>query len=251
MNRFGKAVAVLIGLALAVPFVLTLMHSPEVVGALGVGAVGLKALISIPVSARPFQQLNVMANPVEAGQGEAIPHILYDTQLYTSGATTTLTYFSATQTDRTLSNLQAGGQLPDPQWFEIHNLGFDVLADGTTNAAATELGIYDDIQKLMLVGRPIFTLQLSDKNYGPYPLSFLHTSGGAQGALTGTVAASAVFQFANNSIPDGGWNWRGAVIIPPKVGFQIGVQFSAAQTLAAGNTQLRFWMAGVLQRRVL
>ncbi len=209
------------------------------------------ALISVPVKARPFSELNILANPVEAQQGEAISHILYDTQTYTSAATTNLTYFAASQTDRTLSNMGSGGQLPDPQWMEIHNLGFDVLNDGTTNAAATELGIYDDIQKLMLVGRPIFTLTLSDKTYGPYPLSFLHTSGGAQGFVAGTVAASAVFQFANNSVPDGGWNWRGSVIIPPKVGFFVTVQWAAAQTLAGGNPPLRFWMAGVLQRRVL
>lgn len=224
-------------------------HSPLFAMAAGTGL--HLALIAPPVKARTFAELNILANPVEAQQGEAISHILYDTQTYTSAATTRLTYFSATQTDRTLSNLQAGGQLPDPQWFEIHNIGFDVLADGTTNAAATELGVYDDIQKLMLVGRPTFQLNLSDKQYGPYPLSFLHTSGGAVGQLTGTVAASAVFQFANNSVPDGGWNWRGSVIIPPKVGFNVEVVWTAAQTLAIGNTPLRFWFAGVLQRRVL
>lgn len=212
------------------------------------GGVAL-AYIAPAVVAKRFDELNFAANPVEAGQGEAISHILYDTQTYTSAATTTLTFFSNTQTDKTLSNLQAAGQLADPQWFEIHNLGLDILNDAST--AANETGIADDIQKIMLVGRPIFTLNLSDKQYGPYPLSFLHTSGGFVGSITGTAAATNNIAVGNNGLSDGGWNWRGSVIIPPKVGFFVTVQWAAAQTLAAGNPPLRFWMAGVLQRRVL
>lgn len=242
MRVFKLALGAMLMVALAIA-----IHHVGPLAELGTGL----ALISIPVTPRTFQQLNQLANPVEAGQGEAIPHILYDTETYTSASTLTMSFFTTTKTDRTLSNMNTAGQLPDPQWFEIHNLGFDVLTDGTLNNAVSEAGVYDDIQKLMLVARPTFTLQLSDKLYGPYPLRFLHTSGGAQGALTGTLAASNTIQFANNSIPDGGWNWRGAIIIPPKVGFNVTVQFATAQTLAIGNTPLSFWMAGVLQRRVL
>lgn len=234
----------LLACCLAVVVTMFTSHS-----ALAAGVTTL-AYIAPQVVARRFDDLNYLANPVEAGQGEAISSILYDTQTYTSAATTQLTYFAAAQTDRTLSNMGTGGQLPDPQWFEIHNLGFDILADGFSSAVA-ETGIYDDIQKLMLVGRPIFTLSLSDKQYGPFPLSFLHTSGGAVGVATGTFAAGTSVSFANNSVPDGGWNWRGSVIIPPKVSFNVTVQWANAQTLAAGNPALRFWMSGVLQRRVL
>jgi hypothetical protein len=204
-------------------------------------------MIAPAVVARTWTELNAIANPAEARQGEAIPFILYDSQPYVSAVTTILTFFQGTQVDRTLSNLQTAGQLPDPQWLEIHNLGFDILIDATETAAET--GSLDDIAKLMLVGRPIFTLSLSDKAYGPFPLSFLHTSGGPVGALaTGTADT---IQVGNNGISDGGWNWRGSVVIPPKVGFNVQVQWAAAQTIVNDGAFLRFWMAGALQRRVL
>ncbi|MGH7177674.1 MAG: hypothetical protein ACREJC_09865 [Tepidisphaeraceae bacterium] len=208
-------------------------------------------MIGQPVIARTRAELNAMAFPVEAGQGEAVPWVLFDTQTYTSAVTTTLTFFGAAQADRTLSNLSIGGQLPEPQYFEIHNLGLDVIADGTANVAVTELGIADDIQKLMLVGRPIFNLEIANKNYGNFPLSFLHTSGGVWAAIAaGNTAATGNIQFANNSVPDGGWNWYGGVMIPPKQSFSVVVTFSAAQTLNGGNPPLRFWMSGTLHRVV-
>lgn len=211
------------------------------------------ALIEPLIVAKSKQQLAAIVDPqlVPGGQSEACPWVFYDTQTYTSAVTTTQTFFATQQNDRTLSNLLQAGALTDPQYFEIFNLGFDVLQDASVNAAATEVGILDDIQKLMLVGRPIFTLTISDKNYGPFPLRFLHTSGGAVGMGWGTFAAPVSIEYANNSLPDGGWNWRGSVVIPPKVGFSVTVQWATAQTLAAGNPQLAFWMAGALHRRVL
>lgn len=208
-------------------------------------------MIAPIITSRTRAQLAEMSNPSTVGQSEVIPHILYDTQLYTSAVTTTQSFYQTQNNDRTLSNLLQAGALTDPQYFEIFNLGCDVLQDASLNAAATEVGVIDDIQKLLLVGRPIFTLTISDKNYGPYPLSFLHTSGGAVGFGWGTNAAPINIQYANNSLPDGGWNWRGSVVIPPKVGFSVTVQWAAAQTLQAGNPQIRFWMAGALHRRIL
>ncbi|MGH7178477.1 MAG: hypothetical protein ACREJC_13950 [Tepidisphaeraceae bacterium] len=198
------------------------------------------------------QQLYALAYPETANQPEAISHILYDSQTFTSASTTTLTFFATQQSDPTLGNLDQAGAFTDPQWMELHNWGLDVLQDGSAVVGVTEVGIADDIQKLMLVGRPTFTFFMSNKQYGPYPLSFLHTSGGVNATIAaGNTAATGNVQFANNSYPDGGWNWRGNVIIPPKVGFRVVVTWSAAQTLAAGNPILRLWNAGVLHRRVL
>lgn len=208
-------------------------------------------MIGQPIIARDRQELNNLAFPVEAGQPEAVPWIFYDTQTYTSAVTTTLTFFGAAQADRTLSNLNQGGQLPEPQYFEIYNLGFDVINDGSAVVGVTEVGIADDIQKLMLVGRPIFNLEIANKNYGNFPLSALHTSGGVWTAIAaGNTAATGNIQFANNSVPDGGWNWFGGVVIPPKQNFSITLVWSAAQTLAAGNPPLRFWLSGTLHRVV-
>lgn len=194
--------------------------------------------------------LNVLANPQLSGMGESIPFILYDTQLYTSAVTTEQQFFRAAVNDDTLSNMQAGGTLPDPYYMQLFNFGFDILNDLTT-AAGAEVGIIDDIQKLMLVSRSIWTLTISDKSYGPYPLSFLHTSGGASGMGWGSFTAEESLQYGNNSVPDGGWNWYGSVIIPPRVNFGTKVKYAAAQTLNGGNPYCRFWISGILHRRVL
>lgn len=215
----------------------------------GVSMPVLMGAIAPLIVPRTRMQLEELANPQGKGVSEAVPWILYDTQEYTSTATTTLNFYQTQQSDRTLSNLLQGGALTEPNYFEIYNLGFDVLLDMTT-VAGGETGALDDIAKLMLVGRPIFTLTIQDKNYGPFPLSFLHTSGGPHGFGWGTFSAPESVQYGNNSVPDGGWNWRGSVVIQPKVGFSVQVQWNAAQTLAAGNTFLRFWMAGCLHRAV-
>ena len=57
-------------------------------------------------------------------------------------------------------------------------------------------------------------------------------------------------QYANNGVFDGGWCVDGAITIPPKVGFDITLNWPAAVDLTA-DVLIRFWMAGVLHRRVL
>jgi hypothetical protein len=222
----------------------------DIVGALGVG--GLAKLLGLgmigpQVNAWTKDQLERIIEP-KSNEGETISHVIFDSQQYISATTTELTFFQAPSADRTLTNFQGAGQLPDPQWAVIHNLGCDILVDATETAAAT--GVGDDIQKLMLVGRPVFTLEISEKKYAPgVPLSFLHTSGGAVGALaTGTADTVQIF---NNGITDGGWNWRGSVVIPPKVNINLTVNWSAAQTLAWGDPFIRIWFAVELVRRVL
>lgn len=203
------------------------------------------------VKAKPKATLQAIANPENAGQPEAIPHVLFDTQTYVSASTTTLQFFATQQSDPTLSNMDQAGTLPDPQFFEIWNLGCDLLIDGTVSTVNLADGSLDDIAKIFLVSRSIFTLVIAQKNYGQYPLSFLHTSGGPFGVGYGAAAATTGVQFGTNGPPDGGWNWGGAVVIPPKGSFRVNLQFAAAQTLLNGDTPIRFWMAGVLHRRVL
>lgn len=224
---------------LAVPLT---WHDPGLL--LFMGAVGHRIVALTP------ERLREASEATDAQQGESVPWIIYDSQTYTSGTTTTLTFFGAAQADRTLSNMPNGGIFPAKQFFEIYNLGLDVLADATT-AAGGETGAVDDINKLMLVGRPHFTFDLSQKIMGQFPLSFLHTSGGFNGIGYGTFTAEESIQAANNSFPDGGWNWYGSVIIPPQNNFNIVTTWNAAQTLAIGNTVLRLWMCGTLHRRVL
>lgn len=255
MKNLLKMAGVFLGLGVAVAVMLSALPGAGMAlpfDADSLPVIGVALGIATRVVPKTRQQLYALAYPETANQPEAISHIIFDTQTFISAATTTLTFFNTQQNDPTLGNLEQAGALTDPQWFEIHNWGLDVLQDGSAVVGTTEVGIADDIQKIMLVGRPVFTFAMSNKQYGQYPLSFMHTSGGVQGMIAaGNTAATGNIQFANNSFPDGGWNWRGNVIIPPKVGFRVNVQWSAVQTLAAGNPLLRMWMAGVLHRRVL
>jgi hypothetical protein len=195
--------------------------------------------------------LLAQSNPQSASQPEVFPWVLFDTVSYVSGTTVTLSFFQTVQTDKSLGNMEGGGQLPDPQFFEIYKVGLDVLLRPAAQAGHAATGPVDDIAKLTLSGRGNFIFSISNKNYGPFPLSFLHASGGPTGFGWATMTAEAQVSYANNGIFDGGYPINGSLVIPPKVGFSIVLNWPAALTLAAGNTNLRVWMYGALYRRVL
>lgn len=252
-GRFGEwgrgliATAVLFGLALVVTALGGDLASVQVGGEsfpLVLGLIG-----TTPLVPRTFGELKQLAFPQSAQVPELIPHIIWDTLTYTSGTTTQLIFFRTAQGNPRLGNMLSGGMLQAPQWFEIHNLGFDILIDATT-AAGGETGALDDVAKLMLVGSPTFQLVFQDKNYGPYPLSHLHGSGGPAGVGYGTFTAEESIQVATNSYPDGGWDWKGRIVIPPMANFNVTVDWNAAQTLASGNSLVRFWMYGGLYRSI-
>lgn len=203
----------------------------------------------MPIDALAQTDLQRLSTPAR-GQPEAISDVLFDTQLYTSATTTNLQFFQTQQNDRTLSNLNGSGTLPGGNWFRIFWAGCDILQDAFLSANV-DTGAWDDYQKLLLVGRPVAYFTVNGKNYlDGVPLSFLHTSGGAVGMGTGTLTAPAQVQVANNSIPDGGFP-MGGLVIGPTIGFSASIQWTAAQTLAAGNPRIRLWFAGVRYRPVV
>lgn len=198
-------------------------------------------------------QLAAAANPQSSNQPEALPWMLYDTISYVSGTTVSQTFFQSVQADKTLGNMESAGQLPDPQYFVMHYLTCDILQVPTIDAAADQVGALNNIDLLLKAARATFTFQMSNKFYGPFPLTLCHSTGGATGNGWGTNAAPNNIQFGNNGIPgSGGFPVLGAQVIPPKVGFSIIINYAAAQTLAGGTAvNIRFGMAGVLYRRVL
>ena len=202
-----------------------------------------------PVAAKPAQLLVAQSDPNAPNQPEAVPWIFYDTQAYVDNTTLTLNFFQVTNVDRSITNMVTAGQLPHPQFFEWYYVGLDVLRAPTT-AAGGVVGAIDDIQRLMLTSRPFWTFTMSDKILGPFPLSFMHASGGATGFGWGTFTAEESIQYGNNAIFDGGWCLAGAITIPPKVGFGITLNWPAVVDLTA-DVNLRLWMAGTLHRRVL
>lgn len=205
----------------------------------------------IPVVGRTLAQLSKMANPqaVLGGQSEALRWTYYDTQTYVDNTTLTLTYFAATNADATLSNMPTGGQIPAPQFFEIWYFSVDILLPISTALAPTA---WADMFNLLVGGRPTFTFIISDKRYGPFPLTFFHASGGVQGvARPGDSTIGLVSsELANNGVFDGGYCVDGAIVIPPVTGFSAILDWGVLADIAA-NTLIRVNMDGVLHRRVL
>jgi hypothetical protein len=218
--------------------------------------------IAIPV-ANSYQELVGASNPSTGAAPETLPWWFYDTQLYTSGTTTQLTFFAAAPATPDLGNMPIGGALPNPNFFAIHYVHFDFLQNAsgtpyvTVSAAAATIpatGALDDVGRLLLSGRGRFQITLSDKNYGPWPLS---VSGGTGAAMGFTAVLSATTVGSASQRTDYGYNAVGAgafiggkVIIPPQTGFNIVATWPAALTLT-GNYQIRATLYGVYYRRVL
>lgn len=212
--------------------------------------------------AQSYDALVKAVNPLTGNAPESVPWWFYDTQLYTSAATVSSVFFAAPQASRDLGNLPTGGALPDPNFFAIHYLNVDFMqnAAGTPytttagiGAAVTNAGALNDVGSLLLSGRGRITLTISDKAYGPWPLSVT----GGTGAALGFLAIAGLSGAGNAQRSDFGYNALtggayigGKVIIPPKVGFQVQLDWPAALTLT-GNYQVRVTMYGVYYRRVL
>jgi hypothetical protein len=209
--------------------------------------------------------VNAAATPPSGNAAEAIWHQLYDTQYFTQAAPPgSLTFFIAPSVDRTLSNMPQGGVLPRPQSLQIYQITLDILPDTsiatgatqnyvTTAAAGAVTGILDDMALLVFGGdgRPIWTLEISDKKYGPYSVTVLHGTGGPTGwGWTDGGGAGADLQFAKQSETPG-WTYEGRVIIPEQVNFQFTIVWNVAPAALTNSYWHRVSLFGVLNRRVL
>jgi hypothetical protein len=183
-----------------------------------------------------------------ASQPEAIPHVMYDTQQYAAAGSAQLSFFTTLPNpkDNTVTNMPIAGALPNPWYFEIQKVYFDVLNNTTTGA--TQAGAASDIDILLKSGRGIATFNLSDKNYGPWPLRFFGGSGGSQAMITSAIATPGSIQSANVR-DNGGFPMNGALIIPPQTQFSWTLNWVAASAISVA-TQVSVSMLGVLYRRV-
>lgn len=200
-----------------------------------------------PVRSRTRQKLAQMAEPsvVSGGQSEALEWDLYDSQLYVSTTTTSLTFFSAAPATRFISNLNGAG-LPTPQYFEAYYFGLIIhRAPGDTNVWTDVFSLVKGAGGTALVGLPTWSFTLADKEMGPFPLCGLQDMGGVTGFSTRTAR-----EYGNNGTLVSTFCADGAVVIPPTQAFRIDLRWPAALTLAQ-NTQLTAFMRGVLHRRVL
>lgn len=199
-------------------------------------------------------ELDALANPLSASQPEVVPWQLFDTQTVANAAAGPFTYFTALNTDKTLCNMEGPGQLPDPQYMVVHYVACDILQIPTATALANEpnqgLG---NVENLLKTCRATFTFNMSNKRYGPFSLTMCHATGGATGSGYGygTAASGTSTFLVNNGIPgSGGYPFSGALIIPPKIGFDVTLNLGAAATLSA-SVNVRMSLVGALYRRVL
>ena len=208
-------------------------------------------MLRIQAVAKSAEELRKITNPNDASQPESIPWVYYDTQTLATATTGPMSFFSNPNADRTLSNLEQGGTIPDPYYFEIEAWNLDFMAKPVANALNTAVGALDDLCEFLYTARATFVLIIAGKEYARIPCTFLHASGGPQGIVTGTMTAPNLVSFALNGIVDGGFYVGKKVVLPPKQSFQTQIVLGAAPTFNVTPRQFRLSMAGVLHRRVL
>jgi|ERR1041385_5292189 hypothetical protein len=207
-------------------------------------------------SGQPYTraELEAMVNPTMPNQPEAVPWALYDQQNLTTAVATPNGFFIAQNADKTLSNLEGPGQLPDPQYFIVHYASCDIQQIPVATALANEPNsALANVENILKTCRTTFEFSMSNKLYGPFPLSMCHATGGATGSGFGYgTAANGTSTFVvNNGIPgSGGFPFAGALVIPPKIGFSITLRNTTAYTLVGGPIGARMTLVGTLYRRV-
>ncbi len=190
-------------------------------------------------------QLRALSTPPSGASPEAIWQQYFDTQVYLLAGSARLQFFQVTNVDQTISNMPAAGQLPDPQWLSIYDITCDFNTQPTLDTVVA--GELNDLSLLLKVGRPTWTLSISDKRYGPYKLTTLHGTGGPVGNVS--AGGTNVVQYANNAL-NPGWNYNGTLIIPPKTNFNIEVVWGNPQAVTQ-NVEISISLMGILSRRVL
>lgn len=209
------------------------------------------------ITVRPLtqQQLAGSSTPTYAGQGECIPWVYFDSISYAAAGTAgPLAFFQSVQSDKTLGNIDQGGQLPAGYYFQINSYQLDWfgLPSNQTAAAATTapVGSGNDLFILFYTARALFQFVISSKLYVQVPATYLHASGGPVVVLGGAFAAATQDQFVTNSYPDGDYYVGNNITIPPQQSFAASLIFAGANAISAA-TLIRIGMAGALTRRVL
>lgn len=201
--------------------------------------------------ALPGAAVEAAATPSSGHSQESIWDQRYDVQTYVDATTTRLTFFQTTNVDRSITNMQQGGTLPSPWTLQIHMICADYLSTTPVSTAAGGVdGILNDLAFLLLgsAQRSTWTLNINEKDYGPYSLTLLHGTGGPAGFGWGTFTAEESIQFARND-PTPGWNYFGRIIILQQNGFRLTMDWAAAANITA-DTRVRASLFGVLNRKV-
>jgi hypothetical protein len=244
-----------IGLGFALFAVLALLAlDPTPAAALSSHYLPLGGLAMIRIWGQPLDMngLDSLKNPGR-DELESYPHIIYDRQTYAQAGQASVSFFSTLSNDPTITNMEAAGQFPSPQWFQPFGIMVTPMAAGPSNitpgASGTNLtGIQNDWDLLTKTQRAVLSLSIAKKQYGPWPVLALHGTGGAMGFFTNSTA-SLTAQQVQNGWPDGGFGPQGEIVIPPNVGWSVTIQLAAAQAVTVA-TLIEVAIVGRLYRAV-
>lgn len=208
----------------------------------------------IQVNALSAQQLAATSTPASGSDLEALPWAFHDTDSadFANAATNlNVGFFQVVKNDKTQGNIEQAGTLPSPNWFELYGFCCDILAVPST--AVTVAGALSDIANILKTALAAFQFTLSNKNYGIFPLTLAHATGGETGFLASAIATPGTVQYGNNNMPDGGWWYDAAIVIPTQQNFVMSILTKNGQALTLTQTPLpvRAVMWGVYHRRVL
>jgi hypothetical protein len=189
-----------------------------------------------PLNAGELQRL---ASP-ERGDLETYPEIKYDRQTFpAAGGVATLAFFTAVG-GVNVTNMEAAGQFPAPQWFQPFSFMITPMAAGPSNitdpaSGTNQTGIQNDWDLLCKTQGMVLELTIAKKVYGPWPALACHGVGGAMGFFTGSGAGVTQGQQVQNGPADGGFGPQGEIVIPPNVGFTVRLLLAAAQALTVAT----------------
>lgn len=207
---------------------------------------------------KSIQELTAGITPMLPGQPERIPWTWFDTQTYVSGTTTRLDFFQSVNSDKSLSNMVAAGQIPAPQFFDLYHCSISYLVPFSSVAAAAAIAVTGALNDVDRLTQGAAEFQVASKSYWQGPQLALPCGGGAVPFFStyGTEAAGTkgALQYASNGHRDlrNRYNFWGDITIPANQNFMWSLTWSAALTFDPNtNRSIKVWMDGYLYRRVL
>lgn len=182
-------------------------------------------------------------------QSQVINWIWYDTQLYTSGTTTSLSFFQSLQSaDR--SNMEVAAVLAAPKAFIVRAIRTYIKSQAVVTVTAVPTAS-NDIARL--INNSSCSFNIGNKNYGIWPTVALPGGGGvmSDSAGAGATAADNFLVTAMNGVPDPRaiYTLSQPLLIDPQINFNFVMTWAAAQTLT-GNLDIMVMLDGELMRPV-
>lgn len=171
------------------------------------------------------------------GEQEVIHAMLWDTLVYTSGATLQLTFFQVVPATVDLGNMEVGGQLASPKSFLIRAIRLFLKqrpeSVNQVAPAAIQTGAINNIALLFYNAE--LRINIGSKEYGRYPAHLFSAGGGASGQMgvQNILIGGAFADYGQLGVPSAKNVFALAtpLLIEPQMNFNVVLTWGAAQTL--------------------